>query len=155
MQQIKNILKTLNIKKLIFIVTLFLFVIGICSTNCAPDNDLWARLIAGKHIVEELSVLKHDFLSYTPVHNWYDHEWGASIFLYLALKYFGDAGLIYLKGILAFLTLFTCFKIVEINKPKSTTPYNILYYSVIFFALLPSLGLMTRCLLFTCLFFAL
>ena len=87
-------------KKHLFIITIFVLSMGLCCVyNCFPDNDLWARLIAGAHVVEKLSVLKYDFLSYTETHPWYDHEWGASIFFYLALKYFGHAGLILLKGI--------------------------------------------------------
>ena len=142
-------------KKWLFILTIFVFCTGICCLNNYPDNDLWARLIAGAHIVEKLSVLKQDFLSYTPTHPWYDHEWGASIFFYLALKYFGDSGLILLRGILAALTIFICFKTVELRKPSSTTAYNILYFAFMFLVVLKSIGPAVRCLLFTCLFFAL
>ena len=141
--------------KIIFYVSICIFVMGMCCINLTPDNDLWARLIAGAHIVEKLSVLKYDFLSYTPTHPWYDHEWGASVFLYGALKYFGDSGLIFLKGILAALTIFICIKTVELRQPKSTTPYNIFYYAMMFWAIGHSLGSITRCLMFTCLFFAL
>jgi hypothetical protein len=141
-------------KKFLFIFTIFVFCMGMCCFNNYPDNDLWARLIAGQYIVEKLSILKYDFLSYTPTHPWYDHEWGASVFFYLALKYFGDNGLILLKGILSAFTVFMCFKTVELNKPKSTTPYNILYFAIMFIAVSKSLGPDIRCLLFTCLFFA-
>ncbi|MBE7704230.1 MAG: hypothetical protein E7Z90_00290 [Cyanobacteria bacterium SIG29] len=122
--------------------------------NCTPDNDLWARLIAGEHIVENLNVLKYDFLSYTPTHPWYDHEWGASIFFYLALKHFGSEGLIVLKGILIALTMFFCYKTIELNKPKSTVSYNILYFAIMFLAVEQNMGQTIRCLLFTSLFFS-
>ena len=141
-------------KKILFIAAIFIFCVGVCCLNNYPDNDLWARLIAGTHIVESFSILKQDFLSYTPTHPWYDHEWGASVFFYIALKYFGDSGLILLKGLLAALTVFTCFKTVELRKPKSTHAYNILYFLFMFLAVLKSLGPAVRCLLFTCLFFA-
>ncbi len=144
----------MNIKKIMFITTLFILCIGLCCVNSYPDNDLWARLIAGGHIVENFEVLKNDFLSYTPTHTWYDHEWGASIFFYIALKYFGSDGLIFLKGILIALTMFFCYKTVEIRKPTSTASYNILYFAVMFLAVQQNLGPTTRCLLFTCLFFA-
>ncbi len=137
----------------LFYFTVLIFVMAVCCISLAPDNDLWARLIAGKHIVETLSVLKNDFLSYTPTHNWYDHEWGASVFMYLALKYFSDAGLIFLKGILCALTVFITIKTVQIRKPEN--PYNIIYFVLMFIAACNSLGLITRCLLFTSLFFAL
>lgn len=151
---LNNFFEKINPKELLFIVTLFIVCIGFCCINCYPDNDLWARLIAGEHIVERLSVLKNDFLSYTQTHTWYDHEWGSSVFFYTALKYFGHSGLILLKGILTALTLFVCYKTVKLNNPKSTVSYNIIYYAVMFFAVLQNLGPTTRCLLFTCLFFA-
>lgn len=141
-------------KRTLFIITLFIFCIGLCSINNYPDNDLWARLIVGKYVVETLSILKYDFLSYTQTHAWYDHEWGASVFFYIALKYFGDSGLIFLKGILTALTLFFCYKTVDLRKPDSTISYNILYYSFMFLAAYKLLGATTRCLLFTCLFFS-
>ena len=50
-------------KKILFIVTLFIFCIGYsCYTNITPDNDLWARLIAGGFIVENLALPKFYFL---------------------------------------------------------------------------------------------
>ena len=142
-------------KKYLFIITIFILSMGLCCVyNCFPDNDLWARLIAGAHVVEKLSVLKYDFLSYTETHPWYDHEWGASIFFYIALKHFGHAGLILLKGILAALTLFFCYKTVEVRKPQSTIPYNITYFAIMFLVALNNFGPTTRCLMFTCLFFS-
>ena len=147
--------KTNNVLKIIFIITIFIFCIGMTCIKNIPDNDLWARLIAGGYIVENLDILKYDFLSYTPTHPWYDHEWGASIFFYIALKYFGDSGLIILKGILTALTIFICYKTVELRNPKSTVSYNILYYAIMFLVVNKSLGATIRCLLFTCLFFAL
>lgn len=142
-------------KKILFIVTLFIFCIGLyCFTNPTPDNDLWARLIAGSYIVENLSVAKFDFLSYTPTHPWYDHEWGASVFFYLALKYFGENGLFLLGGFLSALTVFFCYKTVEIRKPKSSVAFNILYYAFMFWIVSSRMGAVVRCLIFTCLFFS-
>lgn len=144
-----------NILKYIFILGIIILCVGVCCFSAnMPDYDLWARLIAGGHIVENLNIIKQDFLAYTPTHTWYDHEWGASVFFYLALKYFGDQGLILLKGILCALTILVCYKTVELNQPKSTVPYNILYFALMFLSAYKSLGLTVRCLLFTCLFFA-
>ncbi len=141
--------------KILFILTIIIFCIGFCCfSSLIPDIDLWARLLAGEYIVENFTVPKHDFWSYTPTHLWYDHEWGASVFFYLALKYFGTGGLIILKGILCAFTIFFCYKTVEIRKPKSTIPYNILYYAFMCWVVSVSLGAVIRCLLFTCLFFA-
>lgn len=147
-------LKENNIKKYLFIIAITIFCIGMTCVKNVPDNDLWARLIAGGYIVENLEILKYDFLSYTQTHPWYDHEWGASVFFYIALKYFGDAGLILLKGILTALTVLMCFKTVELRKPQSSVPYNILYFAFMFLAVYKSLGSAVRCLLFTCLFFS-
>lgn len=141
--------------KYLFIISITIFCVGMSCVSNIPDNDIWARLIAGGHIVENLSILKHDFLSYTPTHIWYDHEWGASVFFYLALKYFGDSGLILLKGILTAIVILICYKTVEERKPESTLPYNILYFAIMFLAVYKSLGPTIRCLLFTCLFFSL
>jgi len=142
-------------KKALFIITLIIFCIGLGSFAFrTPDNDLWARLIAGRYIFEHFAVLKNDFLSYTPVHPWYDHEWGASVIFYAAFKYFGESGLIMLKGILCAAAVFFCFKTVEIRKPESSHPYNIFYYAFMFWCVLITLGAMIRCLMFTCVFFA-
>ena len=140
--------------RIFFIITLFIFCIGYTCINAYPDNDLWARLIVGEHLVEQLNILKNDFLSYTPTHAWYDHEWGASIFFYIALKHWGDAGLMLLKGILCALTMFVCFKTVELRKPQNSVSYNLLYYVIMFFVIEKSLGATPRCLLFTILFFS-
>ena len=114
-------------KKYIFIVTLFIFCIGLAYyTGKYPDNDLWARLIAGKYIVEHLTVLKYDFLSYTPTHPWYDHEWGASVVFYIMFKYFGASGLVFLKGILSALTVFFCYKTVGIRSEDKKNALNVL-----------------------------
>ncbi len=141
-------------KKILFIVLLFIFCIGFCCSYNIPDNDIWARLIAGYHIVEKHSILTSDFLSYTPTHFWYDHEWGASAIFYFVLKHFGASGLIILRGLLCALTIFVCYKTVELRNPKSTVPYNILYFVFMFLVVNKSVGSVIRCLLFTCLFFA-
>ena len=139
--------------RLLFLITLFIFCIGYTFINAYPDNDLWARLIVGEHIVEKLEIIKNDFLSYTPTHAWLDHEWGASIFFYTAFKYFDETGLMFLKGILCALMMFFCFKTVELRNPKHTISYNILHYVIMFFVVEKSLGATPRCLLFTTLFF--
>ncbi len=141
--------------KTLFIITLFIMCIGLCALNCTPDIDIWARLIAGGYICENLAIPKTDFLSYSPTHIWYDHEWGASVIFYIIFKYFGSSGLIILKGLLVFTALFICYKTIDLRKPKTTVSYNILYYSIMFLAINRSLGAVIRCLLFTYIFFAL
>ncbi len=151
-----NNIKENNIPfKILFIAILFIFCIGINCINSHPDNDLWARLTAGGYIIENLSLAKTDFLSYTPTHTWYDHEWGSSIIFYIILKYFGASGLILLKGILTALTLFMCYKTVELRKSQYSISYNILFYAFMLISFQKSLGSTVRCLMFSCLFFTL
>ncbi len=141
-------------KKYIFIFLIFVISIGFCCLHPIPDNDLWARFIAGGYIVENLSILKHDILSYTPTHTWYDHEWGASIFFYLANKYFGDTGLIFIKGILLGLTLLFCYKTIKLKNPEGGFTYNIVYLILMLLAASKATGSIVRCLMFTCFFYS-
>ena len=52
------------------------------------DYDLYARLIVGEHFFSTGWISYKDFLSYTPTHTWYDHEWGASLIFYAFFKLF-------------------------------------------------------------------
>ncbi len=145
--------KNINLKKILFFITIFVFSTGFCCIKNLPDNDLWARIIAGGYFTEFHAVLKHDFLSYTPTHEWLDHEWGASVIFYNVFKYFNQPGLIILKGVLTALTLLFCHLTVKLRN-KSAGAYNILYYLFMCFCVMNTIGHTIRCLLFTCLFFA-
>ena len=90
------------------------------------DFDLWARLIAGMGVINGGHVLTEDFLSYTPVHTWWDHEWGAGVIFYAFLKFLGPYSLIILQAIMLFLIFFTISQIVKLR--TNETPYNILFY---------------------------
>ena len=83
------------------------------STNY--DFDLWARFIAGMAIVQTGQILKYDFLSYTPTHPWYDHEWGASVIFYLFQHYLGTTGLIVLQCLLFFGVMFMLSKTIKLR----------------------------------------
>ena len=122
-------------------------------TLTAPylDFDLWARLIAGMGVVDGGHVLTQDFLSYTPVHTWYDHEWGSGVVFYLVLKYFGANGLMLLQDILLFLIFFVAFKVVKL-KTKSD-PYNIIFFAFFILAALDTLNHPIRCHMFSFLLF--
>lgn len=142
-----------KIKQIFFYIILFLFIWAITLNEFSLDYDLWARLIIGKYFVQTGHILKHDFLSYTPTHILYDHEWGSSIIFYLTQHFFGGVGLIILQTILIFLVIFFITKIIELRGLKNTYAYNFLFY---FFAL----GSMNyvfktpvRCQLFSFLFF--
>ena len=79
----------MNKKGILFYITLFLLILAFSTTANNFDFDLWARLIAGMGVVEGGHVLTSDFLSYTPVHTWWDHEWGSGVIFYTVLKFFG------------------------------------------------------------------
>ena len=90
--------RTIYIYILLGILCLFL---ACLSTNY--DYDLFARLIVGERFIENGILPFKDFLSYTPVHPWYDHEWGSGVIFYLFLKYLGSAGLILLQADILFI----------------------------------------------------
>ncbi len=138
-------------KGLIFYISIFLLIIAFCTTSNSYDNDLWARLIAGMGVVDGGHVLKSDFLSYTPVHTWWDHEWGSGVIFYIFLKFFGPYSLIILQAFILFLLMFTASKIIKLR--NNISPYNILFY---FFSLMGVMQLLNnpiRCHLFSFLLF--
>lgn len=142
-----------SLHKILFFITLFLFCIAISFISNTPDYDLWARLIVGKSIVESGTILTKDFISYTPTHFWYDHEWGSSFIFYLVFKYFSDFGLVFLKGSLIFSIIYFINQTVKIKSDKTTSPYNILFYIFVFISFYTILSATIRCHLFTFLFF--
>lgn len=149
-----NLFSKSNLSKLIFYVTLFLFCIAMSMVVNTPDYDLWSRLIVGKSILESGHILTKDFLSYTPTHFWYDHEWGSGLIFYSVYKYFGDIGLVILKGSLIFFIIYFISQIIKLRTVKTTTPYNIIFYIFVFLASYNVLSSTIRCHLFTFLFFA-
>lgn len=143
----------INTKAVIFYVVLFLFILGFSTTASNYDLDLWARLIAGMGFVQTGHVLKHDFLSYTPTHIWYDHEWGSGVLFYLAKQIFGVAGFLFLQAALVFLIFFTISKVIKLRGTTTTTPYNFLFYYFSFMAFSYIADMPVRCQLFSFLFF--
>ncbi len=142
------------IKIIGFYLILFLFVLGFSTTTSNYDLDLWARLIAGMGFVQTGHVLKHDFLSYTPTHIWYDHEWGSGVIFYLVHQIFGVAGFLFLQTALVFLIFFTISKVIKLRGTTTTTPYNFLFYYFSFMAFNYVADMPVRCQLFSFLFFA-
>lgn len=140
-------------KALIFYLSLFLLILAFSLNVNAFDYDLWARLIAGMGVVEGGHVLTQDFLSYTPVHTWWDHEWGSGVIFYLVLKYFGGFGLLILQALIIFLIFFIASKVIKLR--TEITPYNIIFYLFAISAVMPNLNEPVRCHLFSFLFFTL
>ena len=85
-------------------VLIALFSLLLACLSSEYDFDLYARLIVGEHFFKTGWIAYEDFLSYTPTHLWYDHEWGSSLVFYAFLKLFGNFGLILVQAITIFFT---------------------------------------------------
>lgn len=138
-------------KNILFYITLFLLILAFSMTTTHFDFDLWARLIAGMGVIDGGHVLTEDFLSYTPVHTWWDHEWGAGVIFYAFLKFLGPYSLIILQAVMLFLIFFTASKILKLKSKE--TPYNILFYFFTLMAVMENLNNPIRCHMFSFLFF--
>ena len=138
-------------KGILFYLTLFLLILAFSTAANYFDFDIWARLIAGMGVVDGGHVLKEDFLSYTPVHTWWDHEWGSGVIFYLFLRYIGPYSLIILQAILMFLIFFTASRIIKLR--NNTQPYNILFYFFSVMAVMGTLNAPVRCHMFSFLLF--
>lgn len=144
-----------NLRQIIFYVVFFLFILAFSTTARNYDYDFWARLVAGMGFVQTGHVLKQDFLSYTPTHTWFDHEWGSGVIFYLTQHFFSAGGIIILQAVLIFLVYLVMTKIIELRTVKTTTPYNFLFYYFSFIAMSYLLNDPIRCQLFSFLFFTL
>ena len=138
-------------KGILFYLTLFLLILAFSTAANYFDFDIWARLIAGMGVVDGGHVLKEDFLSYTPVHTWWYHEWGSGVIFYLFLRYIGPYSLIILQAILMFLIFFTASRIIKLR--NNIQPYNILFYFFSIMAVMGTLNAPVRCHMFSFLLF--
>lgn len=142
-----------KLKPIIFYTIFFLFILAFSTFAKDYDYDFWARLIAGMSVVQTGHVLKHDFLSYTSTHTWFDHEWGSGVIFYLTQHFFSGAGILILQTILIFSIFFLITKIVKLRGIKTTSAYNFLFYYFSFIAISYILNDPIRCQLFSFLFF--
>ena len=138
-------------KSIVFYGTLLPLIFAICTNASYYDFDLWARLIAGMGVIDGGGVLKADFLSYTPVHTWYDHEWGSGVVFYAFLKYFGPYSLIILQWLLYSGIFFVISKIIKLR--TGSNAYNIIFYIFPIIALAENFNNPVRCHLFSFLLF--
>lgn len=143
-----------KVKTFGFYVLLFLLSASIAVKSVNYDFDLWARLIAGMAVVQTGHILKYDFLSYTPTHAWYDHEWGASVVFYLFKDLFGHGGLLVLQILLTFLTMLFLIKTVKLRFEKTCNCENVLFYFLVLNSFAVTYSSLIRCHSFTFLFFA-
>ena len=122
---------------------------------CLSDNydyDLYARLIVGERFISGLGVAYKDFLSYTPTHLWYDHEWGSGVVFYLFLKYLGPFGLVLLQALTMFFTAFFVIKTQRLQ--KHAYPVSMLFmllFLILYSHQNPSI---VRCHMFSFMFFS-
>lgn len=143
-----------NYRQIIFYLMLALLIFAISLTPTDYDYDLWARLIVGKCFFQTGHVLKQDFLSYTPTHIWYDHEWGSGVVFYFIQHYFSPLAFIIFQDILIFIIFFLIIQTIKLRGVKTTHPYNFLFYFFSIFAFLQVFLQFIRCQLFSFFFFA-
>lgn len=120
------------------------------STNY--DYDLFARLIVGERFLEQGILPFKDFLSYTPTHPWYDHEWGSGVVFYFVLKYLNSVGLLLFQALMMFLTAFFVIKTQKLQ--KHSYPVSLIFMSVFLVLYLRLNPELVRCQLFSFLFFS-
>lgn len=142
------------IKPIIFYAFLFMICLAFSAHALGYDFDLWARLLVGKAVFQTGHVLTHDFLSYTPTHEWIDHEWGASVIIYAFFKLLGYNGIIFLQAILTFLIFVFIHKTINLNVPNYISKYNIVFYFIGIYVIQDVFFNPVRCHMFTFLFFA-
>lgn len=140
-------------RKLLFYITLVIFIFAVSMLVSNYDFDLWARLIAGMGVVEGHQVLKTDFLSYTPTHTWWDHEWGSGVVFYLVLKFLGPYSLILLQALFTVGIFVLISKIVKLK--YSVMPYCLFIYVFAVMALNQNFSSPVRCHMFSFLLFTL
>ncbi len=134
-----------------YVLISFLCLLLACFSN-DYDYDLFARLIVGEHFFSNGWITYQDFLSYTPTHLWYDHEWGASVIFYFFYKLFGAFGLILIQAILMFFTIFFIIKTQRLQKHAfPTSLFLIAIFALFYNHLNPSI---VRCHLFSFMFFS-
>lgn len=146
--KIKSILKNR-----IFIYVLLLgFCIFLASSSQDYDYDLYARFIVGENFFEKGVFNYRDYLSYTPTHEWFDHEYGASLVYYLFFKYLGVLGLVLIQGLLIFFTGFFIIKTQQIQ--KHAYPVSLVLMGIFFILFEHQNPSLVRCHLFSFMFFA-
>ena len=147
-----GVLKKMYTKSWFLYTLLFLFCLFLGCLSRNYDYDLYARLIVGEAFLEKGIIHYNDFLSYTPTHKWYDHEWGSGVVFYWFLKHLGTFGLIFLHSILMF---FTAFFVLKTQSLQSKNYPKLLFPIILFLILFSSInGSIVRCQMFSFMFFS-
>ncbi len=152
MERIEKFFKSFLKSRALFYIFLTLFCILLACKSGEYDFDLYARLIVGEHLVEAKEFLYQDFLSYTPTHIWYDHEWGASVVFYLFFKYFGVLGFVIFQALALLGTAYFVIKTQQLQKHAYPASLAFMGLFLLLFAHLnPAL---VRCHMFSFFFFS-
>lgn len=147
MTKVKSIIKS----RFFIYILLFLFSIFLASCCKDYDYDLYARFIIAENLFEKGVFNYNDFLSYTPTHTWYDHEYGAGCIYYLFFKYLGPFGLVLIQGLLLFFTSVFVIKIQQLQ--KHAYPISLLFMSIFLILFAHQNPSLVRCHMFSFLFF--
>ncbi len=139
-------------KKIFFLLCIGIVCLFLSCLAIDYDYDLFARLIVGEQFVEQGIIHFNDFLSYTPTHPWYDHEWGSGVIFYLFLKYLGAFGLILLQAILFFGITFFIIKTQKLQ--KKAYPSSLLFLTIFLILFWKQNPTLIRCQSFSFLFFS-
>lgn len=145
-------IKSMMTNRILLYIILFLFCIFLAASSLDYDYDLYARFIVAENFFDKGVFNYQDYLSYTPTHIWYDHEYGASLIYYLFYKCFGNFGLVLIQGILMFFTSFWIIKTQQLQ--KHAYPVSLMFmglFLILFSHQNPSL---IRCHMFSFMFFA-
>lgn len=139
--------------RIVFYLTLFFFILGYSISQNNIDYDFFARLIVGKTYFQTGSVLKWDFLSYTPTHPFIDHEWGSGVIFYFLQSNLNEIGLLLFKAITYIAIFFIITRIILLHK-KDTE-----FHFLPFFLLINTIPMIIfstiRCQMFSFFFFVL
>ena len=134
-------------KKIVFWGCLVVLCVFCACIPTSYDFDLFARLIVGERVIEHGIFPFHDFLSYTPTHLWYDHEWGSGVVFYLILKYLGAVGFILFYALAIFGISFFVIKTQKLQ--KHPFPASIIFMTIFLTFFLRANHNLVRCQLFS------
>ena len=152
MERVKQFCVDIYANKVFKLVLLALFCLFLACLSKDYDYDLYARLIVGERFVEAGILPFQDFLSYTPTHDWYDHEWGSGVVFYSMLKLFGPFGLVLTHALTTFVTLLFVLKIQTLQNKAYPFTFG---FTVLFLSLFAHLNpSVVRCHMFSFMFFA-
>ena len=142
----------INKKCVLFYTALAVFSIFLACLSTNYDFDLFARLIVGERFIEQGILPFKDFLSYTPTHPWYDHEWGSGVVFYFLIKHLGPFGFVAFQAAVMFFT--SVFVVKTQRLQKHALPSSLIFMGIFLALFLKLNSSLVRCQLFSFLFFS-